>query len=512
MNIIIPSITTQIVSIQLSNRDTPGQIDSFFSSFSLKNFVRLKSLTLIKVTSNETMNKILMNLSFVKHLSYLSIIDSGFIANDIHENMCKIIFVDRYFKYLTYCQLSYYKLPSTITTSIPTCNIKQLTIRLNYFNDLVSLLDRCPQIQKLTAAIPYKAFITENEEIISIYPVTSLRYMKLDLGYHILFNKFELLCEKLPNIKYLSCSALGLSFTDGERWQNLIMTCFPSLFEFDLLFEVGYTSSSAIDITNIIKKFQTQFWLDRNKYFICDYRDQRMLALYSTPYNKTVTAPLMNIYETTSSVMMIYDKVEKLFLKFSTTRHLNTQRIYPNVSTLILLNEDDKGEISTIPFPSSPFVSDIGKIIVWENIRNLSYLCYNYELMVDIMKYATNITSLDLCVDYFKNMLSDNICPLFINIKRLELVDGRFEMNTIEKLSKLFPQLEHLTIDIENNYELYTILPLLVANIRNMSYLSIEIHSNTRSRDQIEYWLRSNILFINFSIEFNEFRLRLWSK
>ncbi|CAF0922314.1 unnamed protein product [Didymodactylos carnosus] len=191
----------------------------------------------------------------------------------------------------------------------------------------------------------------EKKEIPAISSVSSLQYMNLYLGHHISFNKFEKLCEKVPNIKHLSCSVTHLSFTDGQRWENLIATCFLSLSDFHLLFQFGDPVPSHVNITNIIEKFQTRFWLDKNWYFICDYcpNTRTTLALYSIPYQSEDIAPLINTYITTSSLTMIYDKVEILFLKFSAMRHLNTQRIYPNVSTLVLLNEDDMGELMTIP-------------------------------------------------------------------------------------------------------------------------------------------------------------------
>ncbi|CAF1033090.1 unnamed protein product, partial [Didymodactylos carnosus] len=319
----------------------------------------------------------------------------------------------------------------------------------------------------------------------------------------------QLFCEKLLNVKYLSCTACDLSFTDGELWENLITTCFPFLFQFNLLFAFMYPVPSHINISEITEKFQTQFWSQRKLYFVCDYcpSNRATLELYSMPYNNAAIEPLINIYKTTSSSIMIYDKVKELFIKFSTTRDLNTQRIYPNVSSLVLLNEDDNGELF-MPFPSLPFVSDIGKIIVWENLRKLRYFCNNYDLMVDVLKCAKNIIELEFLFGYFKNIL-DKINWLFINIKTFNLVDGFLETNTIEKLSISFPQLEHLTVEIDEDYELYTILPLLV-NLSNISYVAIRIYSVKLWKEEIEYWLKTNTLFSNFSIDFDGFRLRLW--
>jgi len=68
-------VKNQVYSLELSNKNTCGQIDAFLSIFSLDEFSRLQSLTLTEV-KNENIGKLKSTLPLIPQLSSFHLIDS----------------------------------------------------------------------------------------------------------------------------------------------------------------------------------------------------------------------------------------------------------------------------------------------------------------------------------------------------------------------------------------------------------------------------------------------------
>lgn len=68
-------IANHIVSLHLSEKDdTPGQIDEFYAyGFTLRQFIDLQSLSLYYLRSLNSMNKILLDLSYLSNISHLTL-------------------------------------------------------------------------------------------------------------------------------------------------------------------------------------------------------------------------------------------------------------------------------------------------------------------------------------------------------------------------------------------------------------------------------------------------------
>ncbi|CAF1553421.1 unnamed protein product [Rotaria sp. Silwood1] len=72
-------VKNQVYSLVLSNKDTPGQIKTFLSLFSLNEFIHLDSLTLIQIEEN-ILQKLKSTLPLIPQLHSFHLLDS----NDIH--------------------------------------------------------------------------------------------------------------------------------------------------------------------------------------------------------------------------------------------------------------------------------------------------------------------------------------------------------------------------------------------------------------------------------------------
>jgi hypothetical protein len=83
----LPSITDEILSLRLSgDDDTPQQIDLFFSyGLSLQQFSYLKSLTIYRIYSLNSLQRIINELSYLPHLTYLKITRHTIVYNEIYD-------------------------------------------------------------------------------------------------------------------------------------------------------------------------------------------------------------------------------------------------------------------------------------------------------------------------------------------------------------------------------------------------------------------------------------------
>ncbi|CAF1328191.1 unnamed protein product [Didymodactylos carnosus] len=209
---------------------------------------------------------------------------------------------------------------------------------------------------------------------------------------------------------------------DGLRWEKLISQSLPLLSKFNLVIvNANFTLPLDIGINHSIAGFLTEFWLKKNWHFTCDYSpNNTTLFLYSLPYNSKWLFPAVNNYETvpsTTSLIDAYNKVEEISIKL-TNFNLDTKRRYHNVSTISLIDEDDSRCLSII--------DDLGKVVVWKNVRRLNFFLKNHDLF-DLLKYTHNITSLELDVEYFRNIPTNNRLSY---IKELDLINGTLKMNS----------------------------------------------------------------------------------
>ncbi|CAF1644744.1 unnamed protein product, partial [Didymodactylos carnosus] len=136
---ILPYLYNSLVYLTLSNEETIGQILLFTNIFPLENFIRLRSLTLLGIKTND-LHYILPKLSNLNYLSYINVEVEDLLEN---ESICQYL-INNQHRSLNICKIKTKHRQLISLENITTCFIIKLTISsINIFN-LTLLLKHTP--------------------------------------------------------------------------------------------------------------------------------------------------------------------------------------------------------------------------------------------------------------------------------------------------------------------------------------------------------------------------------
>ncbi|CAF3344820.1 unnamed protein product [Rotaria socialis] len=366
---IVPTIIDRIISIRLSDDDqTPQQIDLFLSQFSLsRQCIELRSLSLYHIYSEQTITRILSDLSYLQNLNYLTIDTIYIEEGNIFSQMLDVIWG---LPALTHCCIRNvkWKPPANFnygTVISSTLEHLSLTGECISLHQLARLFQNTPLLRTLTVGIN-KDY--ESGDVLATIP------SMITLKIHWIVNSMKVLTDflkKMPNLRRLKIKLeLTQLSLNGNQWKEFILDYLPKLkdFHFDMkIFIPNERSPIEEIIDNLLNSFRTFFWLHERQWFVrCDWSVENrhsFASLYTVPYAFDNFS-----YYNRSISKSTYDDIDTL--------------IYTNVYSLLYNSSFSKSTY----FPSVRFC----------NVHHLKLNCSGADQPLSVIPKLDRLISLDL--------------------------------------------------------------------------------------------------------------------
>jgi hypothetical protein len=279
-----------VISLILSNDEpTSDQINLFVSFVRLRQFTRLRSLTLLNIDQSQ-LNLILkqINLNLLTSFSFsIRKYDDRRIKTT--DNLLSSTLAKP-----TLRQLEFDITPKRMSKiSWPlNCPIQYLTVNNNIsIDNILTILQCSPHLHTIIIKdtldmFTYNSFPTSFPSIY-FQQLTSLTIEKL----YVTIDKLESFLSSTPSLLSLKLTG-GRHLVDGKRWEQFIEINLPQLDKFEFFFDTFFTVRKTLpDLELIIASFQTPFWTEHKKWFvICEYKDEcysTSIHLYSIPICKS---------------------------------------------------------------------------------------------------------------------------------------------------------------------------------------------------------------------------------
>ncbi|CAF4464246.1 unnamed protein product, partial [Rotaria sp. Silwood2] len=262
----LPPITHRIKSLYLSNHFyTPNQIDQFFQhGFILRQFTRLKLLSLSFIHSSRIMDKILFDFPFLSNLTCLIFKQCIVRYNDQQaQSFVNIIWSLPNLKYC-YFDISIGELKVSIV--LPTV-ISSSIHHLSYFrtsNDL-------NQISPLLKSVPCLEYFSINlcgstSSYFNATYVSSISKFKVSFINSNASTIVSIL-KMMPNLMDLTLDAL-MFHIDWDLWKEIIDNYLPKLKYFQWRTEIDFPSGECMlekHVDDMLDSFRSDFWLIEHK-------------------------------------------------------------------------------------------------------------------------------------------------------------------------------------------------------------------------------------------------------
>jgi hypothetical protein len=291
----------RVMSLTLSEDDeTFDQIKLFLSHFNLRQFSRLRSLSLF-INEEEQLKTIVERFSIRSLESFSLKIEksddrrktttarllSSIIAKSNLSKLELPIQEGRFEKILwpAQCSIQYLRIDNVIS-----------------FDQICSILQCSPHLRTLIISSFF--ILNSNQSVLTPFQhLTSLTLAKLSKN----IDDLELFLSMTPSLVHLKLIGYG-HYCDGNRWERFIQLHLPLLSEFQFFFnETQNIQQNPPDIEHIIASFQTPFWLEHKKWFVVCEGDtdiSRCITLYSIP----ICVPCLS-YETKKTSISTFPKM-----------------------------------------------------------------------------------------------------------------------------------------------------------------------------------------------------------
>ncbi|CAF3347964.1 unnamed protein product [Rotaria socialis] len=419
---------TQIISLTLcDNEIVPGQIGLFLSRFQIDQFTCLRSLTLLDIGPDywEFIMTKLHDLKLLRSFLYItSNKTDSWIAKMSYKEVTQLDarLFDSYSSMLS--QLNRLKLShGDFLESVQFPDLIHLSIGRCTTSLMKHLCSAAPRLKSLTID-----FRNNEPNAEFIFPFHQLNRLSLKIeGQTVWMKNMEQLLSNIPNLIHLELCANGeADIVDGARWQMLTSRL--------VTFNFHFCISNNLDSKDL-DSFRSSFWLDQKHWYVaCIHR-----SLFSVPYFAEKCAnedfePI--VLSTLPDRTTFNDCISQLTLSELAT-DLNER--FSQVQMLVMFN--------CIPLSSLEQLVDLNRI-------NHFTLCSmtNYSGIQVLINSMPNLCRISIRskVKYF---LEEVQCVSFNKIQNLD-VGNRYSINddyeneyNIEKLSVVFPYIEHLHID-----------------------------------------------------------------
>ena len=388
-----PQIKQHIYSLKLSNKNSCAQIELFLQLFSLDEFSKLRSLSLIDIQEDDVIVLKSM-LPFIPQLyhCHLRYHDSS-IRFDKHINETLLALPMSQLR-----SLSISKLELDLTSINQISSVTRLTINYHYFIPLSYVFKYMPQLEYLHLE---KLYLGEATFANNDHCAMHLKELVLD-DFPYPFLHFQMLAKQTPNLQILKLSAsIHQSIVNAHAWEYLIKTSLRHLNVFNFKFDIYHGGQEHNDIIDMIKQFQSDFWQIEHYWPTAYVLDLNSALIFTTPY-----------YSTTYKLIWYTDSYA--------TESINPFQIHEKVTDLELHNN--------LSLKKYPYY-----------FSNVTELCIAYLWPSDISERLFTEENLI----YFKEKVN------LSKLKHLDLKSYRMETSMLLEIFKQSPQLSELTLDTD---------------------------------------------------------------
>jgi hypothetical protein len=492
----LSSITNQIRSLRLSDDDdTPQQIDLFFSyHFSLQQFSYLQSLSIYRIYSFHSLERILDELPSLVHLRHLKLTRYNLVFNELYD----IGIIDRIERLsnLLSCHLDITNtddrcilIPSIISLSLKdlsiphlSCNINQLLNFIKYISNLQSLYIR----------------IVDHSTLSQISSMNFLTIKKLNILFYGSCNSIKNLLQTMTNLQELKIN-MPSTYIDGHYWQTLIETNLSNLilFQFKMSTSIFHQKNKEEKIDEILNSFRSHFWIHKHQWFVqCHWVNadaSSVVYVYTLPYafhnflyigNGQLKSTCIDEHQNWS-----FDRIHNLHYSYVPT-YQNSSFSYVHLENIQYLD-------LTIPFDDS----------FWLIVPTLDRL-KSLNIVLNSEMYSNDMQSkLQSLIDRSSNLRSltyfswsnQNIFPFEIknsSIRQLDLRSPNLVYDYLHCIelsrSSIGQQCQVLLINVEQR----TNIMYLINHMNNLRALIVEcpktLQTSKKDENLIE-WLQQNL-------------------
>ena len=346
-----PKVKNQIYSLELSNKDTFGQIEAFLSLFSLNEFSSLHSLTVIQPEIN----------NIEKLTSMLPLMPA------LHSYHCDTLLpiplesnIDNFL--------------SITNLSIPNCSLSQLLTQLFRCIPMLKYLNIQNISESYTSTADYSNDITHQAVHLKELIILNFEYR---------FNDLERLIKHTPNLIRLElCGRVGLDMIDANRWESLITNSLIYLDIFKFIFNLIEEYDQKI-ILEQFQQFQKDFWLIKHPWHTEYSLSKYSQLIYTVPFMLDYYELNLDTNRYWNQSLNTLDKVTNLTLYYGTIKE-GCQYYFTNVTSLTILPSKESNNNHL----DKSSVQSLKKII---NLSNLTYFGVSYKFKLNAHSFLSEL-------------------------------------------------------------------------------------------------------------------------
>ena len=496
---LLPAYMNKIEELSLSEQNTPGQIHAFLSFFpSFASFIRLRTLHFhvnIEAVEEAVLRRALHSLSQT-NLHTLSIKVTGAQKVEALSDVTDCIFYLKSLKKLSFVFDTYWLDWNLLRSN--SSSIEYLTICAIAWtwSELECIFFYTPRLKYLNIQNSFQMFDTQEPPSKNDMPImTALHTLIFNTNERaeIIFDMLEpyllsMLCLKSLEIK------VDTGLFNGTVWETFLMTSLPKLTRLNL--ESNVINLKQADIYSSLESFQTPFWIEKKNFNIILTMHRSDLLFMDEPLNSRQMelfkhkalcwiAPRREISDNLTPM----NKITSLQLSTEGSALLQ-YHYFDNINHLVLLNMNEE------------LFEWIKTHIKASRIKHLdvSHLNKKSDTISLLLSSIQNIISLRIRLGQLANyqyaFLETVNCLKFLDIS---VTQHRFIREDIVMIAKLFPNVQHLTIntqDLRNIQILHTYLPRLHSLTFENTVSKYLTFYNTYEQQMADYNLRQNTKFL----------------
>ena len=481
---------TCILSLTLiDNEETPNAIILFFSMFSMKQLVQLRSLTLINVYWEDL--ETILNEYSTGSITSLTLHMEGKRSRRILEPLSCLIFHSRLQTF------SFNTFPHSINEIFVSIQseLRYLSIGVCTFQEYQTILQYCPQLRTLMID---DCWITDETTVDSkpLHKLSSLTLKDTNRSIHQL-HQLLVFTPSLTSLRVINSSTTSYSLIHGIKWETFIQHRLLHLLHFEFLFyqQSLQTCYSTADIEPLITPFRRVFWTDEKRWFVhCDYiKRLHRTRVHTIPFPQSFFEYYFdqeNISLSSSKDVNIQsntmDRIQCLLIDFM---HIKTSEFYPRILKNHNLTELHLRFDALWSSKSSDYLS---RWINFSFIRRLFLLLYYNDL--SSIQTKRNLSSLFTCACHMKTLI---LLPLEL--------DGQYDV-PVDTIASLVPScVKHFTFKVQCLRHIEVALTML----RDLCSITFHVphHRKINSQEVIQ-WLTDHERTVTYS-ETDQF-IRFW--
>ncbi|CAF2152162.1 unnamed protein product [Rotaria magnacalcarata] len=264
-----------VISLTLSDEDEASeQISLFLAHFHIDQFIRLRSLNLINIKTEDL--KALQEHVMKCPLRTLSVVFQWEYEDTRAALLSSIMSQNELLKFEFDGDREIFNEIQWSTQ----CRLKHLTVDQLLWNEVYSSLGHLPSLRTLVVKNVNRAFFNKDITRDSVIPQSNhLTPISLCCGDdNITMDNLESFLSLVPRLAHIrlttdDCS-INSSTVDGSQWEELIQLKLPMLTKFEFSFYTQFFDfKDSRIVESMITKFRISFWVEMKKWLIkCDWR------------------------------------------------------------------------------------------------------------------------------------------------------------------------------------------------------------------------------------------------